>query len=789
MSIDYSKRYFCVGSQNGVDEPQDFIKNGNWRIGWFGDETNSEYKKVFQSFERMRVGDYIFLKSTFTKKNNLPFPNVNNRTASVMRIIAAGIIEGIVDDGHTVKVNWIHDYSIEQKLWYFYTGRNTIWELDLIKGLFAEELIAFALNEKDQDYSLALNKPNWSHFVTKEGEMTETIISKNQPLKLVYEDLKKKKLIAYTFRDYNYDVSETSKKNITWKDLLRDIAIRLEIDRYDDIEITVDDAYPNLPEIKKDYFKSMFINAVGLYKSKEDVQHQIEIRGSSPVLGIGEIKFDDQSLWFGSIVGIDVILLIQGMINKFGKDSDVLKIYYMNEVQTDTVDEEFIDEKVIDEIVEEEEKDNKLNTILFGPPGTGKTYSIEKYKKRLINNQTSEELKYDFDGLGWRHAIYLAFKANGYQPMTIKEIENMEIVQKYAETKNSKTPYGTISTTIIENSTYESTKTVNRRGTDYFERVNNRWQLTEVGKAEAEEIKEPYTDNNASTQFYEFITFHQSFGYEDFIEGIRAEVENDVINYVIREGVFLKFCKAAMRDKEQGNNNNFLFVIDEFNRGNISKILGELITLIEVNKRISYIDGEWKGMQVTLPYSGEKFGVPDNVYILATMNTADRSLATIDTAIRRRFDFVEMMPDSEVVRKNIGEDGAIGDIDIAGIMNAMNQRIQYLYDRDHMLGHALFLNIESLEDLQYRFENKIIPLLQEYFFDDYQKIKAILNDVDGIYIKQKQENLNRVFDYRLIQDWYEQDRDIYELNYDVSIGEFEQFIRSVITYEETEHEE
>lgn len=231
-----------------------------------------------------------------------------------------------------------------------------------------------------------------------------------------------------------------------------------------------------------------------------------------------------------------------------------------------------------------------------------------------------------------------------------------------------------------------------------------------------------------------------------------------------------------------------MFVIDEFNRGNISKVLGELITLIEVNKRISYIDGEWKGMQVTLPYSGEKFGVPDNVYILATMNTADRSLATIDTAIRRRFDFVEMMPDSEVVRKNIGEDGAIGDIDIAGIMDAMNQRIQYLYDRDHMLGHALFLNIESLEDLQYRFENKIIPLLQEYFFDDYQKIKAILNDVDSIYINKKQESLNNVFDHRLIEEWYDQDKDIYELNNKVSIGVFEQFIRNVITYEEIEHE-
>lgn len=99
-----------------------------------------------------------------------------------------------------------------------------------------------------------------------------------------------------------------------------------------------------------------------------------------------------------------------------------------------------------------------------------------------------------------------------------------------------------------------------------------------------------------------------------------------------------------------------------------------------------------------------------------------------------------------------------------------------------------FLNIESLEDLQYRFENKIIPLLQEYFFDDYQKIKAILNDVDSIYIIKKQESLNNVFDHGLIEDWYDQDKDIYELNNKVSIGVFEQFIRNVITYEEIENE-
>lgn len=173
------------------------------------------------------------------------------------------------------------------------------------------------------------------------------------------------------------------------------------------------------------------------------------------------------------------------------------------------------------------------------------------------------------------------------------------------------------------------------------------------------------------------------------------------------------------------NNKPYVFVIDEINRGNISKIFGELITLVEESKR----EGKEEQAAAILPYSKKLFSVPDNVYIIGTMNTADRSIALMDTALRRRFQFIEMMPDTEVL-KEIGAN-KVGDLDICLMLEKMNERITYLYDREHTIGHAFFTKLAfkpDLETLKSIFEKSVIPLLQEYFYEDYQKIQLILGD-------------------------------------------------------------
>ena len=236
-----------------------------------------------------------------------------------------------------------------------------------------------------------------------------------------------------------------------------------------------------------------------------------------------------------------------------------------------------------------------------------------------------------------------------------------------------------------------------------------------------------------------FITFHQSYGYEDFIEGIRPQLGNESkeLKYKLHSGIFKDMCNRAKNDKE----NNYVLIIDEINRGNISKIFGELISLIEPSKR----KGEKEEVEVSLPYSKENFTIPKNLYIIGTMNTADRSIALLDIALRRRFNFIEIMPQYDILRD-------VADIKIALLLSTINERIEFLLDREHIIGHSYFLNINTFEDLVNIFKNYIIPLLQEYFYDDFEKIKSIFDNNGFITSKNISLNNQRKSIYKLNEE-------------------------------------
>lgn len=238
--------------------------------------------------------------------------------------------------------------------------------------------------------------------------------------------------------------------------------------------------------------------------------------------------------------------------------------------------------------------------------------------------------------------------------------------------------------------------------------------LEELALEKRAALRERYLEYIEKGQIY-FITFHPSFSYEDFVEGIKPKVENNQVVYSIEDGIFKRLRKVA-RSVER-----VVLIIDEINRGNIPSIFGELITLLEPDKRAEAAEM----VSVILPYSKQLFSVPANLYLLGTMNTTDRSAEALDVALRRRFTFEEVVPNPSIIKRAAKQPVTAG-VDLQQLLRAINQRIEVLLDKDYCIGHAYFLEVTTLNDLKQVFALKVIPLLQEYFFNDLGKIGLVL---------------------------------------------------------------
>ena len=240
-----------------------------------------------------------------------------------------------------------------------------------------------------------------------------------------------------------------------------------------------------------------------------------------------------------------------------------------------------------------------------------------------------------------------------------------------------------------------------------------------------EDCRERYR-HLVNTGRVEFVTFHQTYGYEEFVEGLRPETgpardgsgDGAGFRVAATNGILKRIAGRARKSTDF----NHVLVIDEINRANVSKVMGEVITLLEEDKR----QGAPHEVCVTLPHSGEHFTLPPNLYIVGTMNTADRSIALLDTALRRRFEFEELAPDVRLLEAAADATG----VALPDVLQAINERLEWLIDRDHLIGHAWLMGAKSRDDVDQTMLRKIIPLIAEYFYDDWEKVRAVLGGTD-----------------------------------------------------------
>ncbi len=394
-----------------------------------------------------------------------------------------------------------------------------------------------------------------------------------------------------------------------------------------------------------------------------------------------------------------------------------------------------------------ETKEIPLNQILYGPPGTGKTYNtIDKALEILgedVKDRQEKKVKFD-EYVKNRQIVFTTFhQSYGYEEFvegikpSLNSDENSqinykvkdgifkELCNKALENKDSIESFN-----FYINDLKEKTKEDDNNPEKYFQLPNTKYSIQYRG-GKTFRIKFNNMSKNHKDYPVSIDNIEKLYKTSNVDEIYNSAYVKAILNYLKSQGL------EDYKEKDEKINLPYIIIIDEINRGNVSKIFGELITLIEPSKRI----GTDEELKVTLPYSKDEFGVPKNVYIIGTMNTADRSITSLDTALRRRFEFVEMMPDisklGNIEIKSENTEKSI--IDLQKLLTAINTRIEYLLDREKTIGHAFFIDVKNLEDLKQVFQNKIIPLLQEYFYNDYALIDAVLN-YNGMIFEDKKDD-------------------------------------------------
>ncbi|USN44937.1 MAG: AAA family ATPase [Candidatus Woesearchaeota archaeon] len=431
----------------------------------------------------------------------------------------------------------------------------------------------------------------------------------------------------------------------------------------------------------------------------------------------------------------------------------------------------------------------KKQTILYGPPGTGKTYNTKKIiynwnKGNLLDNDIPrKEIEENYSQLEQQGRVkFITFHQSyayeefieGIKPNLDgdKEISyNLEDGSLKEFSKIAEKNY--LNSKIIEEEVnLRKLIDVSFSDLEKEDMIKIPTKKTEISIYEYNDKTIFFEKNNKNRSHSLSINTLSKIFYDPdqnvskYIKGGLEPYYNAVLNFLNKN---LKEIKKESFLIEQEEEKPYFLIIDEINRGNISKIFGELITLLEADKRL----GQDNELTIELPYSKEKFGIPPNLYIIATMNTSDKSIANLDIALRRRFVFIEMLPEYNLLKEENQkerfkdeEDKKLVEelyqiVNLQTLLKILNQRIEYLIDKDHMIGHSYFMRVKSIDCLKEVFYNEVIPLLEEYFYGDNYKLNLVLGDLFFDDPKKKKNNsdyVKKIFG-----------RDISDLNNDESI--------------------
>ena len=419
-----------------------------------------------------------------------------------------------------------------------------------------------------------------------------------------------------------------------------------------------------------------------------------------------------------------------------------------------------------------------LNQILFGAPGTGKTYHTKKMAVEIINGKkerTREEINKEYEELiEAGQIVFTTFHQSlsyedfieGIKPETIdgnvtyevkdgifKQLCSRAIEQKpknsdieiYDFDKGWNDLIAEVEQNLLSDSMLLLPILTQDKGV-YVTEITDNGNLKIKPKNSRLDIDYIVSYNRAKKLQGVFpdlsVVKNIDKEFRSVIGGSNSSAYWAVLNYINNK------IKENNKEIDFEETKNHVLIIDEINRGNVSAIFGELIMLLEEDKR----KGNPEHTEVKLPYSGKEFSVPNNVYIIGTMNTADRSVEALDTALRRRFSFVEMQPNPEILSE-------VENVDLSKLLETINKRIEVLIDKDHQIGHSYFIGIQNIVDLQRTFKDKIIPLLEEYFYGDFGKIGLVLG---GEFIKSVENEITFPKNFKYEEGFFE-DKKIYHI--------------------------